>query len=147
MNDIERKFADAICRACDVPSLDDMQDEEEHTLCLCYPQHPIGIYIVDFYMEDSSGHKYVVEIDGHEAHKTKLQRYEDYVRERFFQRNFIEVIRFTASEVYVNADKCAAECLEIIDYIAEQIDTIMLDSYFQGKKEGRQEVQKALKLK
>lgn len=145
MNEIEKKFADALCRACDVLSLDGMEHEEEHCVHLCLPQHPIGIYVVDFYMEDSFRNKFVVEIDGQESHKTKLQRYEDYVRERFLQRNRIVVIRFTASEVYVNADKCAEECLKIIDDISEAIDAVVCDAYFQGRKEARQEIESTLK--
>ena len=147
MNKIEKKFADALCRACDISSLDEMKNEEEHCIALCLPQHPIGIYIVDFYMQDSFKNKFVVEIDGHESHKTKLQRYEDYVRERFLQKNRIEVIRFTASEVYVDADKCAEECLEIIDNISTALDEIVCDAYFQGKKEAKQELKEALKRK
>lgn len=118
MNEVETMFAKAICKACNVLSLRWIPTEEEHCLSLCEPQKPMGIYIVDFYMEDASNNKYVVEIDGHEAHKTKQQRYEDYVRERWLQKQQITVIRFMGSEVFVDADKCAKECLEIIDEYA-----------------------------
>ena len=120
MNEIERKFADALCYECGVSFLDEMPSEEEHCLSLCEPQKPFGIYIVDFYMEDTCHNKYVVEIDGHESHKTKIQRYEDYVRERFLQKQMITVIRFTGSEVFVDAEKCVKECLEIIDAYATE---------------------------
>lgn len=118
MNEVETMFAKAICKACNVLSLRWIPTEEEHCLSLCEPQKPMGIYIVDFYMEDASNNKYVVEIDGHEAHKTKQQRYEDYVRERWLQKQQITVIRFMGREVFVDADKCAKECLEIIDEYA-----------------------------
>ena len=134
MNDIERKFAEALCRECDVKSLEDMMDEEQHFLTLCDPQKPIGIYIVDFYMEDCSNNKYVVEIDGHESHKTKIQRYEDYVRERFLQKQLITVIRFTGSEVFVDAEKCVKECLEIIDAFAEDTTGIEIHAFEVGQR-------------
>ena len=139
MNDIERKFADALCRECFVDSLEDMPDEEQHCLTECIPQYPIGIYIVDFYMKDCDSNEFVVEIDGHDSHKSKLQRYEDYVRERFLQRKLITVIRFTASEVFVDADKCARECLEIIDEYATQTNSIAVNAYEAGKRSARTE--------
>lgn len=134
MNEIERKFAEALCRECGVDSLEDMPDEEEHCLSLCEPQKPIGIYIVDFYMEDCSNNKYAVEIDGHESHKTKIQRYEDYVRERFLQKQLITVIRFTGSEVFVDAGKCVKDCLEIIDAYAENTSGIEIHAFEAGRK-------------
>lgn len=134
VNDIERMFADALCKECCVSSLEDMQSEEEHGISLCKAQKPIGIYIVDFYIEDMDGNKYVVEIDGHEAHKTKIQRYEDYVRERFLQKQLIVVIRFTASEVFVDADKCARECADIIDMFAGRADYMRFKVFEAGRK-------------
>jgi very-short-patch-repair endonuclease len=134
MNEIERKFADALCRECGVHFLAEMPSEQEHCLSLCEPQKPIGIYIVDFYMEDSTHNKYVVEIDGHESHKTKEQRYKDYCRERFLQKQFITVIRFTGSEVFVDADNCAKECLEIIDSYAQQTSDLELRSFEIGQR-------------
>jgi len=133
MNEIERRFAAALCRECQVDSLEDMPDEEQHCLAECTPQYPIGIYIVDFYMKDCESNEFVVEIDGHDSHKSKLQRYEDYVRERFLQRKLITVIRFTASEVFVDADKCARECLEIIDEHATETNLISFKAFVAGR--------------
>jgi len=132
VNAIEEKFAAAICQECNVSSLEDMIDEEEHCLSKCVAQFPIGIYVVDFYMEDCESNKFVVEIDGHDSHKSKLQRYEDCVRERFLQKHLITVIRFTASEVFVDAGKCARECLEIIDAYATETNRISVKAYEVG---------------
>lgn len=134
MNSIENRFAAALCAECNVFSFEDMPNEEEHCLSLCEPQKPMGIYIVDFYMEDASNNKFVVEIDGHESHKTKQQRYEDYVRERWLQKQMITVIRFTGSEIFVDAKKCAKECLEIIDAYAEQTSGIEIHAFEIGQR-------------
>ena len=58
----------------------------------------------------------IVEIDGHESHKTKEQRYADYKRERFFLHRGYHVMRFTGSEVFVDPLKCV---MEADDYIEE----------------------------
>lgn len=134
MNEIERRFAAALCRECQVDSLEDMPNEEQHCLSLCEAQKPIDIYIVDFYMEDCNNNKYVIEIDGHEAHKTKEQRYKDYVRERFLQKQLITVIRFTGSEVFVDAEKCVKDCLEIIDAYAENTSGIEIHAFEAGRR-------------
>ena len=134
MNEIETKFAEAILTECNVPSFEDLPDEDEHLLALCEAQKPIVIYIVDFYMEDCEGNKFVVEIDGHESHKTKQQRYEDYCRERVLQKQLITVIRFTGSEVFVDAERCAKECLEIIDAFALYTSGIQIRSYEAGQR-------------
>jgi very-short-patch-repair endonuclease len=139
MNEIERKFAEALCQECNVSSLEDMLEEEQHCLSECTPQYPIGIYIVDFYMKDCESNEFVVEIDGHDSHKSKLQRYDDYVRERFLQRKLITVIRFTASEVFVDAGKCARECLEIIDERAIATSGIQIRSYEIGLRVAKSE--------
>jgi len=90
------------------------------------PQAPIEIYFADFlikapwypmyYLPD-----YIVEIDGHEAHKTKQQRHDDYERERFLMKKGYKVIRFTGSEVYVDARRCASETIKIITSGARRI--------------------------
>jgi very-short-patch-repair endonuclease len=70
------------------------------------PQHVIAPYAVDF-LFDLYGAKVVIEIDGHEAHKTKEQRQRDYERERYLMSKGYVVIRFTGSEVYLDSHKCA----------------------------------------
>jgi very-short-patch-repair endonuclease len=72
-------------------------------------QKPIGIYRVDFLFKKTL----VVEIDGHESHKTKEQRYEDYTRERFFLKKGYAVLRFMASEIFVDPESCVKEMIQV----------------------------------
>lgn len=95
-------------------------DLQEKISCVCMLeleiQYPLGIYILDFYLWDElTNQKYAIEIDGHEAHKTKEQRFNDYRRERFLMREGFKVIRFMGSEVYTNALGCVKELMELID--------------------------------
>ena len=123
MNEIERKFYDAFC---DYYGLKDF-DDEDGVLAIAekgglnfndlQAQFPIGLNIVDFYFElllPITIISFAVEIDGHEYHKTKEQRYHDYMRERKLQAKGIIVVRFTASEVFVNADLCVEELHNIM---------------------------------
>lgn len=122
MNEIERKFYDAFCDYYNLKGFGD----EDGILALAEKgglnfndlqvQFPIDLNIVDFYIElllPIATISFAVEIDGHEYHKTKEQRYHDYVRERKLQAKGIIVVRFTASEVFVNAEACVEE-LDII---------------------------------
>ncbi|MFL5858701.1 MAG: DUF559 domain-containing protein [Solirubrobacteraceae bacterium] len=56
----------------------------------------------------------VVELDGHEPHKTREQRTRDAKRQRWFEGRGIRVLRWTGSEVHANAQECVREMLEII---------------------------------
>lgn len=106
MNEIEQKFYDAY-------------EATEH-LCDIEPQAVIGIYRVDFLV----GGLYAVEIDGHEFHKTKEQREADYKRERYFIRRGYVPIRFTGTEVFLEADKCVHEIDDIVETLhLKEIDT------------------------
>lgn len=98
MNEIEEKFLLAY--------------KKRKTWVGIRPQVAIGIYRVDFYLDDL---QIAIEIDGYEFHKTKEQREKDYCRERYLMRSGNVVVRFTATEVFMDADKCASELLEIID--------------------------------
>jgi very-short-patch-repair endonuclease len=105
MNDIEQMFYDAF--------IDESVNPEHKLQCSqeIKDQVPIGIYIVDFLIND----KFIVEIDGHEWHKTKAQRYDDYSRSRNLLRLGYTVIRFTGSEVFVDPRKCAVEMLRLVN--------------------------------
>ncbi len=97
MNEIEKKFynshwAKAIRRALK-------------------PQVQIGPYLVDFVFMD----EIIVEIDGHETHKTKEQRDYDYKRERYFLKQGYTVVRFMGTEVFLNADECGMEMIRVYD--------------------------------
>ncbi|WP_042338241.1 endonuclease domain-containing protein [Desulfosporosinus youngiae] len=68
----------------------------------------VGIYKVDFVYGCCA-----IEIDGHEYHKTKEQREVDYKRERYLLRHGYTPIRFTGTEVFLDAKKCVLEMLEL----------------------------------
>ena len=81
------------------------------------PQVPCGGYIIDFvvdYRFQIDTIKVAIEIDGHESHKTKAQRLNDYARERFLMAKRMLVIRFAASEVFVDAAACVDEVWKIL---------------------------------
>ena len=75
------------------------------------PQVQIGPYLVDFVFMD----EIIVEIDGHEAHKTKEQRAYDYKRERYLLKEGYTVARFMGTEVFLNADECGREMIRVYD--------------------------------
>lgn len=72
----------------------------------------IGSYRVDFLVREK---KFVIEIDGHEWHKTKEQRTRDCERQRALNIQGYFVIRFTGSEVYRDAKKCVNETKSLLD--------------------------------
>lgn len=88
-------------------------------------QVPCGGYIIDFvvYYPFGTKTKIAVEIDGQETHKTKAQRLNDYARERFLMAKNMLVIRFTASEIYVDARDCVKEVMRIAYQFEEVIQT------------------------
>jgi len=93
-------------------------------------QHPIDIYIVDFLIND----EYIIEIDGHESHKTKEQRYKDYKRERYFISKGYIVIKFTGSEVYVDSENCVLQTFDIIINDLTKTDNEEIRSFLKAKK-------------
>ncbi len=81
------------------------------------PQLPIGPYRVDFALPDKN---VVIEIDGHEYHKTQAQRTNDAKRERYLQLEGWRVIRFTGLEVYHDKFSCVAEATKLIAAFEKQ---------------------------
>lgn len=79
----------------------------------CTAQHPIEHYRVDFALIGQfpkAAVKIAVECDGHDFHeRTKEQAAHDKQRDRFLQRAGFKVLRFTGSEIWQHADRCAAE--------------------------------------
>lgn len=75
------------------------------------PQHIIGRYRADFAVTSA---RVVIEIDGHDYHKTKAQRTADAARERAIRLMGWDVIRFTGSEIYNNAIECVFQAIEIV---------------------------------
>jgi hypothetical protein len=122
MNEIEQKFYDAFI---------DLGEEQSSILC----QAPIGIYIADFVLYPNSLIPVVVEIDGHDFHKTKEQRYADYKKERFFMDMGYLVVRFMGSEVFVDSKKCVIDAMELHG----TFDNVVFSAYEAGscvKKDG-----------
>ena len=82
-------------------------------------QAQIGIYRVDFVIASHRGRsprRVVIECDGHDFHeKTKEQAARDKQRDRYLQRMGFKVLRFTGSEIWRDAAKCAAEVFEVLD--------------------------------
>ena len=101
MNEIEKRFYDAFVGSDD-PNRGEIRFQE-----------PVGIYFVDFIIYGAYQYPLAIEIDGQESHKTKEQRYYDCKRGRFLLKEGYVVARFTASEVYVDAQGCVKEALEI----------------------------------
>jgi very-short-patch-repair endonuclease len=100
-------------------------------------QVPMGIYIADFLITSTEGQEFVIEIDGHEAHKTKEQRFRDYQRERFLQEQGKIVFRFMASEVYTDAYKCALWTVDTISDYAEKLSNKIIEAYEAGSRSKR----------
>lgn len=73
------------------------------------PQFEIGGFCADFAWD---GFGLVVEIDGHDAHKSKAQREHDYRRDRMLSRAGWHVMRFTGTEAYHEPERCAREAGE-----------------------------------
>lgn len=111
MNKIEQMFYEAFLE------LEESENEDETLLTNFYlePQKPVGIYRPDFVCNNC-----IIEIDGHESHKTKEQREYDYKRERYFMKQGYFVIRFMGTEVYLNPLECVKEAMEIVLQINEQ---------------------------
>ena len=121
MNELERKFLNALCEHYTIDLRQEKQDATEGG-CTCdfelfKAQKRIDIYVVDFYIKDFNGDEYVIEIDGQESHKTKEQRFHDYNRERYLQKKGIHVVRFMGTEAYLDADGCIDEFEKIRDYM------------------------------
>jgi hypothetical protein len=56
----------------------------------------------------------IVELDGHETHKSRDQRTYDARRQRWFEARGMRVLRWTGSEVTRNPQECVRELLEIL---------------------------------
>ena len=98
------------------------------------PQVPCGGYIIDFVIDYPfpTKTKIAIEIDGHETHKTKAQRLNDYARERFLMAKNMIVIRFTASEIYVDATDCVDEVAKIAYEFDRAINTYGSEQFNDG---------------
>lgn len=87
-----------------------------------YQQQRIGDYRVDFLINVTlpwpprEEIQLVVECDGHDFHeKTKEQAARDKARDRYLIEQGYTVLRFTGSEIYRDAAKCAEQVSDVID--------------------------------
>ena len=111
MNDIETMFYNAWIERSEEEKRRGIRPTRIRPQVLC------GGYIIDFvvdYRFQIDTIKVAIEIDGHESHKTKAQRLNDYARERFLMAKRMLVIRFAASEVFVDAAACVDEVWQIL---------------------------------
>ncbi len=82
----------------------------EEDFKLIEQQLKIDRYRVDFAIPQKS---IVVELDGHDSHKTKKQRTNDAQRERYLQQNGWYVIRYTGSEIKTDIQRCLKDFYSI----------------------------------
>ena len=90
------------------------------------PQAQIGRYRVDFLIlvkDDENPHRAIlaVECDGHDFHeRTKEQAQRDKSRDRYLLSMKIPTMRFTGSEIYQDAEKCASQISQFVEDHAYQ---------------------------
>jgi very-short-patch-repair endonuclease len=60
------------------------------------------------------GQAVVVELDGHEGHKSKEQRRYDAERERWFKARRLAFVRWTGSDVHQDVAGCVRELMDIL---------------------------------
>jgi len=94
----------------------DVIDIEKQSVIECNGNtYRVDFLIPVWYPNQHAGKMFVVECDGHEFHqKTKEQVEKDNERTRNLQAAGYEVIRFSGTEIYHKAYKCAREVLKII---------------------------------
>jgi very-short-patch-repair endonuclease len=63
-------------------------------------QHPLGPYVVDFYVREGA---LVIEVDG-EAHNRGDRPARDHLRDEFLTRNGHRIVRFSAVDVMTNLE-------------------------------------------
>ena len=106
---IERLFLEAF---------DAIRTKDRNTMLDYYliPQVEIGNYRVDFELINHKDKKIIVECDGHEFHqKSKQQVEKDNQRERDLKKLGYEVVRFSGSEIFKDAEKCVKDLLDILN--------------------------------
>ena len=106
---IERLFLEAF---------DAIRTKNIHTMYdyWLYPQVEIGNYRADFELINHKDKKIIVECDGHEFHqKSKQQVEKDNQRERDLKKLGYEVVRFSGSEIFKDAEKCVEDLLDILN--------------------------------
>ena len=99
-------------------TFDAIRTKDRNTMLDYYliPQVEIGNYRVDFELINHKDKKIIVECDGHEFHqKSKQQVEKDNQRERDLKKLGYEVVRFSGSEIFKDAEKCVEDLLDILN--------------------------------
>ena len=99
-------------------TFDAIRTKDRNTMCdyCLVPQVEIGNYRVDFELINHKDKKIIVECDGHEFHqKSKQQVEKDNKRERDLKKLGYEVVRFSGSEIFKDAEKCVEDLLDILN--------------------------------
>lgn len=131
MNEIELRFFNAYLDELNRFNKDaDYANNYPYYLFYIKPQEVIGIYKVDFVYNDC-----VIEIDGHESHKTKEQREYDYTRERYLMKKGYHIIRFMGTEVFLDTHKCVMEVIEIANHFKKNEEAVWGSGYKAAYKE------------
>jgi very-short-patch-repair endonuclease len=73
-------------------------------------QHPIGPYVVDFYIREAC---LIVEVDG-EAHNRGNRPKRDEIRDAFLLQNGYRVLRVPATDVMANADEVVERIVALV---------------------------------
>lgn len=129
MNKLEKKFFDAWN--------DYSVEQENNEELINTKEQPIGdkgLYfgeVIGPYKVDFAYGCCVIELDGHDYHKTKEQRDHDYKRERYLQKLGYIVIRFTGTEVFLDDRKCVVDMVNIHNTFEQKI----IDSWIIGIKQ------------
>lgn len=76
-------------------------------------QHPIGLYITDFYCHKL---KLIIEVDG-EYHNLPEQIEKDKERTQILESNGLRLIRFSNNEIQKNVEKTISEIVIKVDEI------------------------------
>ncbi len=76
-------------------------------------------YRVDFFVKSKN---LIIELDGHDFHKTKEQRTNDAIRQRFLEKKGYRLIRFTGSEIHQNINKCLKQTIDFLETLNNKDD-------------------------
>lgn len=60
------------------------------------------------------GASVVVELDGHDAHKTKEHRANDNRKARWFEKRGMRLIRYTGSEIHTDVQACVSDLMDVL---------------------------------
>jgi len=89
-----------------------------HTIPQLRPQIEVGPYRVDFAVPER---KLLIELDGHDFHKTRQQRTYDAKRDRYLIKDGWRVLHFTGSEIHNNVFSCIDEIKTIVAGVGNKL--------------------------